>query len=90
MCTHVGDPTVLAVSGGRALVNGNLDDGVALNDPLAAAALASLVPMRTVEDLVYLVVEMSTCDKLPDVRGAGGTCTLGWGRRPPLLRQWNT
>ena len=90
MCAAMGNPTVLQVGGRGALVNGNLDDGVALRDTLAAAALASLSPMRTVIDLVYLVVEMSTCDKLPDVRGAGGTCTLGWGRRPPLLRQWNT
>ena len=90
MCTHVGDPTVLAVSGCRALVNGNLDDGVALLDPLAAAALASLVPMRAVVNLGYLVVEVSTCDKLTDVRCAGGTRTLRWGRRPPRLRQWNT
>ena len=89
MCTHVGDPTVLAVSGGRALVNDDLDDGVALLDPLAAAALASLVPMRAVVDLVYLVIEVSTCYELPDVWRAGGTRTLRWGRRPPRLRQWN-
>ena len=73
MCAAMGNPTVLQVGGRGALVNGNLDNSVALRDTLAAAALASLVPMRTVEDLVYLVVEMSTCDKLPDVRCAGGT-----------------
>ena len=88
MCTHVGDPTVLAVSGGRALVNDDLDDGVALLDPLAAAALASLVPMRAVVNLDYLEIEVSTRDKLPDVGCTGRTRTLRWGRRPPLLRQW--
>ena len=74
---------------GRALVNGNLDDGVALLDPLAAAALASLVPMRAVENLDYLIIEVSTRDKLPDIGCAGRTRTLCWGRRPPRLRQWN-
>ena len=90
MCTHVGDPTVLAVSGGRALVNDDLDDGVALLDPLAAAALASLVPMRAVVNLDYLIIEVSTRDKLPDIGCTGRTRALCWGRRPPRLRQWNT
>ena len=69
----MGDPTGLEVSGRRALVNGNLNDGVALRDALAAAALASLVPVRVVENLVYLEVELSTCYKFPDVWCAGGT-----------------
>ena len=90
MCAHVGDPTGLEVRGRWALVNGDLHGGGALRDTLPAAALASLVPVRAVENLVYLVVEVSTCDKLPDVWCAGGTRTLRWGRRPPRLRQWNT
>ena len=90
VCAHMGNPAGLKVSGRGALMNGDLDDGVALRDALAAAALASLVPMRTVKDLYYLVVEVPTRDQLPDVGCACGTCTLGWGRRPPRLRQWNT
>ena len=87
MCAAVGNPTVLQVGGRGALVNGNLDDLVAFCDTPAAAALASLSPMRAVKDPVYLVVEVATFDKLPDVRGAGRTCTLRWGRGPLLLRQ---
>ena len=87
MCADMGDPTVLQVGGRGALVNGNLDDLIAFRDTLAAATLASLSPMRAVKDPVYLVVEVATCDELPDVWGVGRTCTLCWGRRPLLLRQ---
>ena len=87
MCAAIGDPTVLQVGGRGALVNGNLDDLVAFFNAPAAAALASLRPLRAVKDPVYLVVEVATFDKLPDVRGAGGTRTLRWGRGPLLLRQ---
>ena len=87
MCAAVGDPTVLQVGGRGALVNGNLDDLAALRDPVAAATLASLSPMRAVVDPVNRVVEMATFDKPPDVWSTGRTCTLCWGRRPLLLRQ---
>ena len=90
MCANMSNPTILQVGGRGALVNGNLDDLVAFRDTLAAAALASLSPMRAVKDPVYLVVEMATCDKLPDVWGVGRTRTLRWGRRPLPLRQRST
>ena len=86
MCTNMGDPTVLQVRGRGALVNGNLDDLVAFRDPVAAATLASLSPMRAVVDPVNGIVEMATFDKPPDVRSTGGTCTLSRGRRPLFLR----
>ena len=86
VCAAVGNPTVLEVGGRGALVNGNLDDLVAFFDTPAAAALASLRPLRAVKDPVYPVVEVATLDELPDVGGAGRTCTLSWGRGPLLLR----
>ena len=90
MCAAMGNPTVLQVGGRGALVNGNLDDLVAFFDAPAAAALASLRPLRAVKDPVYPEVEVATLDEPPDVGGAGGTRTLRWGRRPPRLRQWYT
>ena len=87
MCAAMGNPTVLQIGGRGALVNGNLDDRVAFCDAPAAAALASLRPLRAVEDPVYPVVEMATFDEPPQVGGISRTCTLSWGRGPLLLGQ---
>ena len=87
---HVGDPTLLKVGVRGALMNGDLHDGVALRDTPATAALAGLTVLRAVEHPVYLVVEMSTFDVIPDVGSAGGARAPGRGCRPLLLGQWNT